>query len=172
VKFRVFRIQLESNIRNQYLSSTMFSARCKYNKKDGELQLFGNKLKFVPEGSLDPSLEFTTDVIKSQATNPVGAAKSKLQVWIILINLQLTLLIDGKPKDLKPFDFGASSFERDELKNRISIAISSRPSTPAASASGSTNLSPVEIQARKNILSRDKNLAALHKSLVLAGQPN
>jgi hypothetical protein len=45
-------------------------------QKDGELQLFGNKLK----GPSEPALEFTTEVIKSQATNSVGAAKLKLQV--------------------------------------------------------------------------------------------
>jgi hypothetical protein len=57
----------------------MFSAKCKYSKKNGLLQLFGNKLKFVPDGSPDPSLEITTDIIKSQAINPPGE-KAKLKV--------------------------------------------------------------------------------------------
>lgn len=58
----------------------MFSAACVYRKKHGFLQLFKSRLKFVPDGFDSPTLELTTDAIKSQAVNPASSGKALLKV--------------------------------------------------------------------------------------------
>ncbi|KAL3897981.1 MAG: hypothetical protein SGCHY_003049 [Lobulomycetales sp.] len=136
---------------------------CKYRKKTGLLQLFGNKLKFVPDGFDSPTLELTIDAIKSQAVNPATSDKAMLKI---------TIALPSGEESTCTFNFAQAAADRDELKHLLQSEISkSKASTPAAGpGSLATDLSGKEIRARKLVLAKDRRLAALHKELVVVTQ--
>ncbi|KAJ3086843.1 RNA polymerase II transcription factor B subunit 1 [Quaeritorhiza haematococci] len=146
-----------------------------FKKTPGVLAVASKSLSWTPAGDSNAKLIIPYESIKAQHVNLPGSGK---------VLLKITTWAQGStPETSYNFTFTSSSAaaEREKVKDRLAEVIGqqrgstpvSRPSSPAVSTGGGSSgrgvLSQQEIQARQTLLSKNKELAKLHRQLVIGG---
>ncbi|KAJ8322704.1 hypothetical protein BDV3_006971 [Batrachochytrium dendrobatidis] len=158
-------------------SAQVFACPAVYKKKNGVMTVSNSLFSWTETAASSPAISIPYEAIKAQLVNAIGPSGK------VLLKLSLWPVGDT-PETNHNFSFpnpATAESDRDHIKDYLATriaAVRQRSATPASAkptslprtASATTSsLTLQDLQARQALLSKNKDLAKLHKEIVIGG---